>query len=182
MSARLPVLIQPSRNLRHPSLRMVCCNLLSSAMARRANSAVVAGGRRFQALQSLVETGKIPGDYAVPCQLVADDADGNRNQPRRERRPREHASRDEFEAFRNLSDKGMPAADVAARFGVTEAVVSKRLKLARVSPVILAAYRDGKLDLEQVMAFAISDDHKAQEKLLKVLRNMDDDPARSAGH
>ena len=70
----------------------------------------------------------------------------------------------------------MPAADVAARFGVTEAVVSKRLKLARVSPVILAAYRDGKLDLEQVMAFAITDDHKAQEKLLKVLRNMDDDP------
>ena len=72
--------------------------------------------------------------------------------------------------------------DIAARFGVTEAVVSKRLKLARVSPVILAAYRDGKLDLEQVMAFAITDDHKAQEKLLKVLRNMDDGPcARSAG-
>jgi ParB family transcriptional regulator, chromosome partitioning protein len=83
---------------------------------------------------------------------------------------------DEFEAFRDLSDKGMPAADVAARFGVTEGVVTKRLKLARVSPAILAAYRDGMLDLEQVMAFAITDDHKAQEKLLKTLRNMDDDP------
>lgn len=41
---------------------------------------------------------------------------------------------DEFEAFRDLVDGGMPEADVAARFGVTEAVVKQRLKLARVSP------------------------------------------------
>ena len=153
--------------------------LLQSLVVRNGKKgkfAVVAGGRRLQALQSLVESGKIASDYAVPCQLVADDADATEislaeNAIRENMHPA-----DEFEAFRDLSDKGMPAADVAARFGVTEAVVSKRLKLARVSPAILTAYRDGKLDLEQVMAFAITDDHKAQEKLLKVLRNMDDDP------
>jgi ParB family chromosome partitioning protein len=153
--------------------------LLQSLVVRNGKKgkfAVVAGSRRLKALQSLVETGKIAADYAVPCQLVADDADAAEislaeNAVRENMHPA-----DEFEAFRDLSDKGMPAADVAARFGVTEAVVSKRLKLARVSPVILTAYRDGKLDLEQVMAFAICDDHKAQEKLLKVLRNMDDDP------
>ena len=153
--------------------------LLQSLVVRNGKKgkfAVVAGGRRLQALQSLVESGKIAADYAVPCQLVADDADATEislaeNAVRENMHPA-----DEFEAFRDLSDKGMPAADVAARFGVTEAVVSKRLRLARVSPAILSAYRDGKLDLEQVMAFAITDDHKAQEKLLKVLRNMDDDP------
>src|SRR3984957_4868662 len=153
--------------------------LLQSLVVRNGKKgkfSVVAGGRRLQALQSLVECGKIAADYAVPCQLVADDADATEislaeNAIRENMHPA-----DEFEAFRTLSDKGMPAADVAARFGVTEAVVSKRLKLARVSPAILTAYRDGKLDLEQVMAFAITDDHKAQEKLLKVLRNMDDDP------
>jgi len=153
--------------------------LLQSLVVRNGKKgkfAVVAGSRRLQALQQLVESGRIEADYAVPCQLVADDADATEislaeNAVRESMHPA-----DEFEAFRNLSDKGMPAADVAARFGVTEAVVSKRLKLARVSPTILAAYRDGKLDLEQVMAFAITDDHKAQEKLLKVLRNMDDDP------
>jgi ParB family chromosome partitioning protein len=138
--------------------------------------AVVAGGRRLMALQQLAESGRISADYAVPCQVVADDADAAEislaeNAVRESMHPA-----DEFEAFRNLSDKGMPAADVAARFGVTEAVVSKRLKLARVSPVIIAAYRAGKLDLEQVMAFAISDDHKAQEKVLKALRNIGDDP------
>ena len=153
--------------------------LLQSLVVRKGKKgkfAVVAGGRRLQALQQLAESGRIAADYAVPCQVIADDADATEislaeNAVRENMHPA-----DEFEAFRDLSDKGMPAADVAARFGVTEAVVSKRLKLARVSPVILTAYRDGKLDLEQVMAFAITDDHKAQEKLLKVLRNMDDDP------
>jgi ParB family transcriptional regulator, chromosome partitioning protein len=153
--------------------------LLQSLVVRNGKKgkfAVVAGGRRLQALQALAESGKIAADYAVPCQVVADDADATEislaeNAVREQMHPA-----DEFEAFRDLSDKGLSAADVAARFGVTEAVVSKRLKLARVSPVILAAYRDGKLDLEQVMAFAITDDHKAQEKLLKTLRNMDDDP------
>jgi ParB family chromosome partitioning protein len=153
--------------------------LLQSLVVRNGKKgkfAVVAGSRRLQALQQLAESGRIEADYAVPCQVVADDADATEislaeNAVRENMHPA-----DEFEAFRNLSDKGMPAADVAARFGVTEAVVSKRLKLARVSPAILAAYRDGKLDLEQVMAFAISDDHKAQEKLLKALRNMGDDP------
>jgi ParB family chromosome partitioning protein len=153
--------------------------LLQSLVVRNGKKgkfAVVAGSRRLQAMQQLAESGRIASDYAVPCQVVADDADATEislaeNAVRENMHPA-----DEFEAFRSLSDKGMPAADVAARFGVTEAVVTKRLKLARVSPVILDAYREGKLDLEQVMAFAITDDHKAQEKLLKVLRNMDDDP------
>jgi ParB family chromosome partitioning protein len=153
--------------------------LLQSLVVRKGKKgsyAVVAGGRRLAALLQLAEAGKIANDHAVSCSILADDADGTEislaeNAIRENMHPA-----DEFEAFRDLSDKGMPAADVAARFGVTEAVVTKRLKLARVSPVILAAYRDGKLDLEQVMAFAITDDHKAQEKLLKVLRNMDDDP------
>jgi ParB family chromosome partitioning protein len=143
---------------------------------RRDTYAVVAGGRRLAALQSIAESGRISADYAVPCHVIANDADATEislaeNAIREQMHPA-----DQFEAFRDLIDKGIPAADIAARFGVTDKVVEKRLKLARVSPVIIAAYRAGKLDLEQVMAFAISDDHKAQEKLLKALRNMDDDP------
>ena len=70
---------------------------------------------------------------------------------------------DEFDAFRKLADKGMPAADIAARIGVTEKVVLQRLKLARVSPVVIRAYREDKISLEFVMAFAVTDDHKRQE-------------------
>jgi len=41
--------------------------------------------------------------------------------------------------------------------------VLQRLKLAAVSPRLLAVYRSGEMSLEQLMAFTISDDHGAQE-------------------
>ena len=83
---------------------------------------------------------------------------------------------DEFDAFRSLVDGGMSEADVAARFGVPEAVVSRRLKLARVSPNIMAAYRSDDLSLAQVMAFAVSDDHAAQERVFANLSEWNSDP------
>ena len=72
---------------------------------------------------------------------------------------------DEFDAFKALIESGMPAADVAARFGVTETVVKQRLKLANVSPTLIAAYRNGEMTLQHAMAFAVTDDHAAQERV-----------------
>jgi ParB family chromosome partitioning protein len=77
---------------------------------------------------------------------------------------------DQYEAFAKLHrERGMSAEDVAARFGVTPAVVRQRLKLGAVSPKLIEAYREGKLNLEQLMAFAITDDHVAQERVWKEL-------------
>ena len=42
----------------------------------------------------------------------------------------------------------------------------KRLTLARVSPQVMALYRGGELQLDQVMAFTLTDDHAAQEAVL----------------
>jgi ParB family chromosome partitioning protein len=42
-------------------------------------------------------------------------------------------------------------------------VVKQRLKLAAISPRLMQAYRDGDLNLEQLMAFTITDDHVRQE-------------------
>ncbi len=83
---------------------------------------------------------------------------------------------DRFEAFRDLVDKGHSTADIAARFGVAEKSVRQLLRLARVSTKVLKAYREGKLALEQVMAFAVSDDHAAQEQVLGNLRPHQRDP------
>ena len=112
----------------------------------------------------------------MPCQILAVEIDAAEislaeNAVREQMHPA-----DEFEAFRDLADTGIPAADIAARFGVTETVVLKRLKLARVSPVILGAYRKDDLTMEQVMAFAVSDDHEAQERLLANLPPWNADP------
>jgi ParB family transcriptional regulator, chromosome partitioning protein len=73
---------------------------------------------------------------------------------------------DEFEAFALLhNDKGMAADDIAARFGVTPAVVRQRLKLGAVSPALMGLYRGGDMTLEQLMAFTITDDHTRQQEV-----------------
>ena len=141
--------------------------LLQSLIVRKGQKgkyAVVAGGRRLQALKMLASHGKIPADYAVRCHLISDEADATEislaeNAVREQMHPA-----DEFEAFQALSDK-MPLAEIAARFGVTEKRVLQRLRLARVSPVLLQAYRDGETTLDCLMAFAVTDDRDAQERL-----------------
>ena len=59
----------------------------------------------------------------------------------------------------------MGAEDIAARFGVTPAVVRQRLKLATVSPKLIEAYRQDEMSLDQLTAFTITDDCAKQEKV-----------------
>ncbi|WP_271501150.1 ParB/RepB/Spo0J family partition protein [Bradyrhizobium sp. CCBAU 11357] len=71
---------------------------------------------------------------------------------------------DQFEAFKKLAEeRGFGAEEIAARFGVTPHVVRQRLRMGAVSPKLMQVYRDGDLTLEQLMAFAITDDHARQE-------------------
>ncbi|MGP5761523.1 ParB/RepB/Spo0J family partition protein [Pseudomonas aeruginosa] len=62
-----------------------------------------------------------------------------------------------------LVAEGRPIEDIAADFSVTPLVVQRRLKLANVSPRLLADYRAEAVSLDQLMALAITDDHAAQE-------------------
>ncbi|HLG82514.1 MAG TPA: ParB/RepB/Spo0J family partition protein [Bradyrhizobium sp.] len=71
---------------------------------------------------------------------------------------------DQFEAFKTLAEeRGFGAEEIAARFGVTPHIVRQRLRLGAVSPKLMQVYRDGELTLEQLMAFAITEDHARQE-------------------
>ena len=119
---------------------------------------VIAGGRRLEAIRSLIEEGRLPSDYAVPCQIVGDCNALELSLAENTVRLAMHPA-DQFEAFAALIDQGMTAAEVASRFGVEESLVMKRMKLARVAPPLLAEYRDGGLTLECLMAFTITDDH-----------------------
>jgi hypothetical protein len=62
---------------------------------------------------------------------------------------------DQYEAFAKLhGEEGMSAEDIAARFGVTAAVVRQRLKLGAVSPKLRALNRKGEMNLDQLALFA----------------------------
>lgn len=73
---------------------------------------------------------------------------------------------DQFEAFKKMADeRGFSAEEIAARFGVTPHVVRQRLRLSAVSPRLIDAYRNGDMGFEQLVAFALIDDHDRQEEI-----------------
>lgn len=77
---------------------------------------------------------------------------------------------DQYEAFAKLhNEEGMSAEDIAGRFGVTTSVVKQRLKLGAVSPKLMALYRKDEMSLDQLSAFAITEDHEKQERVWKEL-------------
>ncbi|MBL8372044.1 MAG: ParB/RepB/Spo0J family partition protein [Burkholderiaceae bacterium] len=123
---------------------------------------VVAGGRRFAALKLLAKKRRIAKDWDVPCLLVADGRARTASLTENVQREAMHPA-DQFEAFAALVAEGRPVEDIAADFGVTPLVVQRRLKLANVSPRLMADYRADAVSLDQLMALAVSDDHAAQE-------------------
>jgi ParB family transcriptional regulator, chromosome partitioning protein len=98
---------------------------------------VVAGGRRFDALKLLAKQKKIAPDYPVLCDVRdgsgATEISLAENEMCEAMRPA-----DQFEAFKKLADEGRGEEEIAARFGVTPQVVRQRLKLAVVSPKLIA--------------------------------------------
>jgi ParB family chromosome partitioning protein len=77
---------------------------------------------------------------------------------------------DEFEAFREQAERrGLGAEEIGARFGVSAQVVRQRLRLGAVSPNLMERYRSGDLTLDQMMAYAVSEDHARQEQVLEQL-------------
>ncbi|QBR39541.1 ParB/RepB/Spo0J family partition protein [Kerstersia gyiorum] len=137
-------------------------NLTVTPAASGEHYDVVAGGRRLAALKLLVKTKRLDADWPVPCLLV--EASDARTASLTENVQREamHLA-DQFEAFAALVKEGRPIEDIAADFGVSPLVVQRRLKLAKVSPRLMADYRADQVSLEQLMALSITDDHAAQE-------------------
>jgi ParB family transcriptional regulator, chromosome partitioning protein len=137
-------------------------NLTVIACADGEHYEVVAGGRRLAALKLLAKQKRLPKDYPVPCLLVADASARTASLTENVQREPMHPA-DQFEAFAALVAEGRSIEDIAADFGVTPLVVQRRLRLANVSPRLLADYRTNVVTLEQLMALAITDDHAAQE-------------------
>ena len=141
-------------------------NLIARSMGPGADGigryAVIAGGRRLAAMQALAAEGALEEGHPVPCRMIggivaAEEVSLAENSVRAAMHPA-----DQVEAFRRLADAGGTAAAIAARFGVSERTVEKRLRLGNAAPVLLEAYRAGEIDLETLMAFAVTTDHARQ--------------------
>jgi ParB family chromosome partitioning protein len=137
-------------------------NLIVIASADGEHYEVVAGGRRLAALKLLAKKHRFSKEWEVPCLLVADGTARTASLTENVQREAMHPA-DQFEAFAALVAEGRPIEDIAADFSVTPLVVQRRLKLANVSPRLMADYRADAVTLDQLMALSITDDHAAQE-------------------
>ena len=113
-------------------------------------------------MQALAAEGALEEDHPVPCRMIgsivaAEEVSLAENSVRAAMHPA-----DQVEAFRRLADAGSTAAAIAARFGVSERTVEKRLRLGNAAPVLLEAYRAGEIDLDTLMAFAVTTDQARQ--------------------
>ena len=137
-------------------------NLTVTASSDGEHYEVVAGMRRLAALKLLAKRRKLAKTHDVPCLVVPDASARTVSLTENVQREAMHPG-EQFEAFAALVAEGRPVEDIAADFGVTPLVVQRRLKLANVSPRLLADYRADTVTLDQLMALAITDDHTAQE-------------------
>jgi ParB family transcriptional regulator, chromosome partitioning protein len=156
--------------------------LLNPLLVRKAAKgkfAIIAGQRRYLALRQLTEAGNIGKAAPVSCHLREDGQDdAELSLAENVVRIAMHPA-DQFAAWRDLIEKGADVGEIAARFGVAESTVRKRLALARVSPRIFALYREGVLDLETLQAFTVTDDHELQERVWEGLSEWERDNPRS---
>ncbi len=123
--------------------------------------AVVAGGRRLAALKALAENGTLHADHPVPCKIAPNGNAGELSLAENVVRIAMHPA-DQVVAFAALAGAGITVASIAARFGVSERTVEQRLRLGNAAPELLDAYRAENIDLETLMAFAVTTDHDRQ--------------------
>jgi len=116
---------------------------------------VPAGGRRFRALELLVEQKHMKKAQPVPCIVseggIAEEDSLAENVQRLALHPL-----DQFRAFQTMREADLGEEEIAARFFVTPSVVKQRLKLAAVSPKLLDIYAEDEMTLEQLMAFTVT--------------------------
>jgi ParB family transcriptional regulator, chromosome partitioning protein len=121
---------------------------------------VTAGkGRRLAQLER-VKLDQIPADQPIWCVLGSTEESRELSLADNVHEPMHPA--DEFAAFKALLDDGRTPEYVAARFGTTPQVVQRRLKLANVAPEFIEMFRKGTLEIDHMMAFALTDDHEHQ--------------------
>lgn len=127
---------------------------------------VTIGEGRRQALRLLAKEKAIKRTHPVRVTVDADNDAHEISLDENVTREAMHPA-DQFEAFRRLAEEtGWGPEEIGARFGVSAHVVRQRMRLGSAAPELMAAYREGRLALDQLTAFCVSEDHDRQRQVL----------------
>ncbi|MDE1005669.1 MAG: ParB/RepB/Spo0J family partition protein [Paraburkholderia fungorum] len=137
---------------------------LRGSRGKQRKLGVCAGQRRHAALDLLHADKRIGDDYPVPVRVVSEGealaVSLIENSQREGLDPF-----DVLRSFRLLAEEGRSVDYIAALFSAAPITVKRRLKLANVSPKLLALLRDDGITLDQLTALALADDHETQERV-----------------
>ncbi|MDX9668628.1 ParB/Srx family N-terminal domain-containing protein [Pseudomonas sp. P5_152] len=123
------------------------------------------GGERLANLNDLLAKEMIKEDHKVMCRVMAEELARIASLSENTHRSPMHPA-DEFDAMSLMvNDEGRSVEDVAAIFGFTPGVIKRRLRLASLSPKVMTEFREGRADLEQMMALTLASDHCVQEDI-----------------
>lgn len=126
---------------------------------------IPAGGRRYRALELLVNQKRLSKTAAIPCIVSKGDTLEVEDSLAENVKRVDLHPLDEFRAIMTLREQGLDEEEIAARFHMSVATVKQRLRLASVSPRLLEFYANDEMKLGQVMAFSITNDHVRQEQV-----------------
>jgi len=143
---------------------LVVCPALTKRGKSTGKFGVIAGGRRLRALRALAADGTIGKDEEILCRIVTRDratiasvAENSGREPM--------SNADTIVSFAAMVRNGKSVEDLAVAFGVSAVTVQRRLRLANVSPKLFDLFREGGIDLEQLMGLAFTEDHARQEAI-----------------
>lgn len=126
---------------------------------------IPAGGRRYRALEVLVNQKRLAKTAGVPCIVSTGETSEVEDSLAENAHRVELHPLDQYRAFQTLRGEGLDEETIAVRFFVSVQTVKQRLRMASVSPRLLELYANDEMNREQIMAFSITNDHVRQEQV-----------------
>lgn len=137
---------------------------LKGSRGKHRKLGVCAGQRRQAALDLLFEQKHIAADYPVPVRIVSEgEALAISLIENSEREGLDPF--DVLRTYRMLAEEGRSVDYIAALFSASPLTVKRRMKLANVSPKLVALLREDAITLDQLSALSLADDHETQEHI-----------------
>jgi ParB family chromosome partitioning protein len=143
-------------------MQNLVAHAIKGSRAKQPKLGVCAGQRRLAALDLLFAQGKITKDHPVPVKVVSEAEAVAASLLENQHEPMHPA--DQCEAFRMLAEEGK-SIEYIALFSAAPVTVRRRMKLANISPKLLALLREDAITLDQLSALALADDHETQERI-----------------
>lgn len=132
---------------------------------------VIAGGRRLASISRLVDKAAEGWNSAKGIEVKVYDQESARSVSLSENSGREDMHPiDECVAFNELLAENKHSIEaIAARYGVKPLYVRQRVKLANVAPEFITMCRNDELELDELEALALTDDHEEQRRVVAAL-------------